>query len=186
MHQRTVLLCLLGFSVFLRVSELIAIQVKHLVFTTGRLEITIPKSKSDQHREGHIVYIKRANPTYCLVCTLESYLSKTNLIHDPENFVISRLAKTKLGHNAHGKKTLADTTIRDIFNRDVAPICNKLETGQYSLHSLRSGGASSASNNGVTERMIGKHGRWKSGFCRDRYIKDSKKRRLDVSASLGL
>ena len=53
------------------------------------------------------------------------------------------------------------------------------------LSSLRSGGPSSAIN-GISERMIRKHDRWKSGFSRDRYLKDDKKRRLNVSASLGL
>ena len=128
------LICLLGFSGFLRISKLIAIHVKHLLFTSTHLEITIPKSKSDQHREGHILHIKRIDPSYCPVHTLEKYLASTNLNQHQENYVISRLAKTKLGHNAHGKKPLADTTVRDIFHRDVAPICNKLEAGQYSLH----------------------------------------------------
>ena len=139
------------------------------------LEITISKAKSDQMREGHILYLKRLNSAYCPVLTLEKYLASTKLSDHPKNFVISRLAKTKPGHNAHGSKPLSDTTVRDIFNRDVAPICNNFEEGKYGLHSLRSGGASAAINNGVSERRIGKHGRRKSGFCRDRYLKDSKK-----------
>ena len=185
-HQRTVIICLLSFTGFLRISELIAIQIKHLNFKTGHLEITIPKAKTDQMREGHIVYIKRVDPPYCPAHWLHRYLSNTNLTHSKENFVISRLVKTKTGHNAHGSKPLADSTVRDIFHKEVAPICNGLEEGAYSLHSFRSGGASAAINNGISERLIGKHGRWKSGFSRDRYLKDSKRKRLEVSESLGL
>ena len=40
--------------------------------------------------------------------------------------------------------------------------------------------------NGVTERLIGKHGRWKSGYSRDRYLKDNKDKRLSVTLPLGL
>ena len=40
-------------------------------------------------------------------------------------------------------------------------------------------------NKGISERMIRKHRRRKSGYSCDRYLKDSKKQRLDVSASLG-
>ena len=51
---------------------------------------------------------------------------------------------------------------------------------------MHSGGASAAINHGVSERLIGKHGRWKSGFCRDRYLKDGKKQRLQVTQNIGL
>ena len=48
MHHRTVVICLLGFSGFLRISELIEIQVKHLSFHEDHLGITIPEAKNDQ------------------------------------------------------------------------------------------------------------------------------------------
>ena len=101
-----------------------------------------------------MVYLKRLCSDYCPVRTLAEYLQDTNLIHGRENYIISRLAKTKNGHNAHGAKPLSDTSVRDIFARDVAPICNDIEEGNYSLHSLRSGGASSAINIGMSERLI--------------------------------
>ena len=185
-HRRTALICLLGFSGFMRISELIAVQVKHLQFKPGHLEIFVPKAKNDQHREGHLIHIKKIEPAYCPVLALTQYLELTGLDKNEENYIISRLSKTKNGHNAHGGKPLADSSVRDIFNRDVAPICYENEPGEYSLHSLRSGGATAASNNGVSDRLIGKHGRWKSGFSRDRYIKDNKKQRLSVTSSLGL
>ena len=137
-------------------------------------------------REGHVVHIARSNSLHCPVRWLSEYLERTDLISGEENYVISRLAKTKRGHNAHGKKPLSDSTVRDLFNRDIAPVCDSIEPGSYCLHSLRSGGASAAINNGVSERLIGKHGRWKSGFSRDRYLKDNKRSRLGVTEKLGL
>ena len=185
-HHRTVVICLLGFSGFLRISELIEIQIKHLKFSQSHLEITIPKAKNDQMRQGHIVYIKRSTSRFCSVLWLEEYLGRTGLALGEENYVISKLAKSRKGHNAHGNRPLSDSRVREIFNKDIAPLCESIEPGSYCLHSLRSGGASTAINNGVSERLIGKHGRWKSGFSRDRYLKDGKKQRLDVTQKLGL
>ena len=54
---RFLLTCLLGFSGFLRIEELLSIKIKHLRINESHLEILVPKSKTDQHREGHIVYI---------------------------------------------------------------------------------------------------------------------------------
>ena len=94
-----------------------------------------------------------------------------NLVSDnADNFLISRLVKSS--HNAHESKPLTDSTIRDIFNRDVAPTFSNMEEGRYLQHSLRSGGASAAINSGVSERLVGKHGRWKSRMSRERYLKD--------------
>ena len=184
--HRVIVVCLLGFSGFLRISELVAIQIQHLTFSVSELQILIPKAKNDQMREGHKVFISRAESNCCPVRWVQTYIEATGLSKDKENFLISRLSKTRKGHNAHGKQPLTDKTVRDYFKKDIVPICNEIEPGQYSLHSLRSGGATAASNNGVSERLISKHGRWKSGWSRDRYLKDSKKKRLSVSKSLGL
>ena len=73
-HRRTALICLLGFSGFMRISELIAVQVKHLQFKPGHLEIFVPKAKNDQHREGHLIHIKKIEPAYCPVLALTQYL----------------------------------------------------------------------------------------------------------------
>ena len=49
-NHRTVAICLLAFSGFMRISKLVDTQVKHLKFATEHLEITIPKPKMDQLR----------------------------------------------------------------------------------------------------------------------------------------
>ena len=56
----------------------------------------------------------------------------------------------------------------------------------YSLHSLRAGGASATANNGVTDRVVLKQVRWSSEKARNGYIKDSVSTRLSVSKMLGL
>ena len=62
-----------------------------------------------------------------------------------------------------------------------------LDTKQFGLHSLRSGGgASAAANAGVPDRMFKRHGRWRSENAKDGYVKDSLEERLSVSQRLGL
>ena len=48
---------------------------------------------------------------------------------------------------------------------------------KFGLHSLRSGGASAAANNGISDRLISKQGR-SSEKARSGYIKDSAVKRL--------
>lgn len=53
-------------------------------------------------------------------------------------------------------------------------------TVQFSLHSLRSGGATAASNNNVPDRLLKVHGRWASDKAKDGYIDDSIQKKLLV------
>ena len=75
--HRLIVICLLGFSGFLRISELVAIQIKHLTFFDSRVEINIPKAKNDQLREGHLVHIGRTGTPFCPVNWLQRYLNRT-------------------------------------------------------------------------------------------------------------
>ena len=53
--------------------------MKHIKLQESHLEILIPKSKTEQHREGHVVYISRIKSECCPVKYLEAYLQKTKL-----------------------------------------------------------------------------------------------------------
>ena len=61
-----------------------------------------------------------------------------------------------------------------------------LDQRLFGLHSLRSGGASAAANNGISDRLFKRHGRWKSEKAKDGYIKDNITELLSVSLNLGL
>ena len=49
---------------------------------------------------------------------------------------------------------------------------------------LRSGGASLAAYNGVSDRLFKRHGRWKSDRAKDGYIEDSLESLLSVTKNL--
>ena len=47
-----------------------------------------------------------------------------------------------------------------------------LDKKQFSLHSLRSGGATAAANAGVPDRCFKRHGCWRSESAKDGYVRD--------------
>lgn len=186
LHQRFLVVCFLGFAGFLRISELMAVQMKHMQFKEDHMTIFLEKSKRDQLREGELVYISRLGQRKCPVGITQRYIESTRLDKNPENFLICRLARTKKGHNAIGNQGLSYSRIRENFKETAGIVLEDMGETNVCLHSLRSGGASAAADNGVSDRLIGKHGRWASTTSRDTYIKDSKKSRLTVTKKLGL
>ena len=59
----------------------------------------------------------------------------------------------------------------------------------YGLHSLRSGGVTSAvhySGHSIPERLLKIHGRFKSDSAKDMYVQESLENRLQVTKYLGL
>ena len=56
----------------------------------------------------------------------------------------------------------------------------------FGLYSLRSGGATSAANAGVPDRLFKLLGRWRSENVKDGYIKNDLKALLSVSIALGI
>ena len=55
-----------------------------------------------------------------------------------------------------------------------------------SLHSFRSGGATTAANAQVLDRCWKRHGRWRSETAEDGHVEDSLDNRLLVTKSLGI
>ena len=144
------------------------------------------KSKTDQHREGNIVYISRVLSECCPVKFLEKYLQKENIeiSKDGETPLIGRIFKTKKGHKIAKTQGISYSRIREVFKNYITDITANPE--KYGLHSLRAGRASATANNGVADRLVSKQGRWSSEKARNGYIEDSVSTRLSVSKMLGL
>ena len=181
-YFRFAIICLLGFTGFLRLDELLHMKVGDINFYESHMTLTIPKCKNDQSREGNIIHLAELNSKYCPVMNTAMYIHSLGLL--PEHFLICKLAKTKNGHNPIGSYQMSDSYIRKHFTSLVK--IHLPDAVNISPHSLRAGGASSAAENGVPDRMISKHGRWKSEGARNGYIKDSLKNRLSVTQNLGL
>ena len=55
--------------------------------------------------------------------------------------------------------------------------CDK---SMFGLHSLRSGGATQAAKNNVSDRLFKAHGHWRSENAKDGYVQDSLTAKLSV------
>ena len=119
----------------------------------------------------------------CPVTNVKRYIEWAKLCS--EDFLFCNLSKTKSGYKVRkDRKVMSYTYLRDEFITALSS--HVKDVSKYCLHSLRSGGASAAANNGVKDRMFKRHGRWVSESAKDGYIKDSLKESLAVSRSLGL
>ena len=183
---RFVITCLMSFAGFLRSDDLRRIQVKNISFYDDHLTVFLPKAKNDQSRKGNLVHIAKLDSTYCPVECTRKFIAQAQL--QGEDYLISTLRKTKNGHRADGRKPLSYTRLRDDFHQHLKPILSlpSTEPGNISLHSMRSGGASEAAAQNVSDRLIKKHGRWRSDSSRDLYIKDTKHNRLTITRRLGI
>lgn len=184
-EMRFLLICAFGFFGFFRIEELLSVKLKDIEINETHLKIFLEKAKNDQHRDGNIIYISRLDSEFCPVKLLERFLEMARLtISEHQNtFLIPRLIKYKSGHKPHLTLGIAYSRAREIF---LEKFKDSEIDGNFGLHSLRSGGTSAAANNNVDERLISKHGRWKSDKARNSYIKDSVQKRLTVTRQLGI
>ena len=141
---RSVLMYLLGFSGFMRIKELLALRLKDVTFTEKGMTLFIETSKTDQLREGSTIFISKSGKESCPVRWTKKYLDTAN-IKNPENYIICRLAKCKIGHKALGNLNISYTTALDNIRKILPGNINPKSIG---THSLRAGGASLAANKG--------------------------------------
>lgn len=87
---------------------------------------------------------------------------------------VEKLRETKLSY----------TRAREIIRETLREI--GLNPNNFGTHSLRAGGATTASVNNVSAQKIKLHGRWKTDTAKDRYIKPNLDAQLEVSKSLNL
>jgi len=176
---RFLIVCLLGFNGFLRISELQHLQIKEITFCEEGVKIFIDHSKTDQTRKGETISIAKSNSPNCPVFWLKRYMDLNNLHDKKEAYLICRMFKTKKGHIVKKGEGISYSTVRGDFLERMAQVVKN--PTRFCTHSMRSGGATHASESGVSDRLIGKHGRWSSNTCRDIYIRDSPTTKFSVT-----
>ena len=182
---RNTVLIVTAFFAFLRISELLQLKRKNLTIHKTHAEFFISQAETDQLRESRTVFIARLDGTECPVRLLLLYASLAGfqLGKASESFIFTRciFKNKKLGlHNT--MVALTYNNVRDIVKTKASQI--NLNAKMYSTHSMRSGGATSAASNGVSERLLQMHGRWACSESKDRYVKEGVESRLSVSKTL--
>ena len=124
---------------------------------------------------------------YCPVQIVKRYLDKAGFSSYSDKYVFRAITRNKdiskrtlKSTNSPLSYTTARVMILDAF-RIVGEDVTKMGT-----HSLRAGGATAAANNGVSDRLFKKHGRWVSDRSKDRYVLEDLHNKLFVTRNLGL
>ena len=175
---------LLAFAAFLRYDEVSKLRYCDLQFTADAMTVHISSSKTDQYRQGDTVLIARTGAETCPVVMLERYIKATDTPLSSSLHLFRGIVHTKRGERLRPSGSLSYTRMRELFLEKLQQL--GYDKSQYSLHSLRAGGATQAANAGVPDRLFKRHGRWKSESAKDGYVKDSTEALLSVSKSLNL
>lgn len=154
---RDIFLIILSMAAFLRESETTALRAEDVFLEqvpvdnkeTTTLIVFVEKSKKDQERKGHtIVIAKGAIPALCPHAWFTRYLAKRN---NRAEFLF---------HKTNNVEPLSIKTPCHIIKNWLKAI--GVDPSGFGSHSARSGGASAAAAKGVEERLIKRHGNWRS------------------------
>ena len=180
-------LFLLGFSGFLRYSELSYIKMNNIEFHDTYIKLFISKSKTDIYRRGSSIIIAKTSNDLCPVFWLKLYIDSAGLSLNSDSYLFRSISFVK----SKGVYKLCDRNVPLSYTRAREILLNSLEQvgldkSRFGLHSLRSGGATTGANRGVSDRLIKMHGRWVTDRSKDGYIKDSIESQMAVSLNLGI
>jgi integrase len=169
---------------FLRYNELSQLTCNDISFFDKHVKIIIPKSKTDQYRQGNEILLAKLSSIACPVKALTKYIHSAGIVLSSDLFLFRPLYKTKSAYSLKSSnRPLSYTRTKEVLLsrlKEVAPI--GLDFG---LHSLRASGATAAAAAGVNDRCWKRHGRWRSNAV-EGYVQDSLKKRLEVTQKLGL
>ena len=186
-NMRTFTIVNLSFCGFLRYSKASNIRRSDIDFQPSYMKIFIKKGKMDIYRNGNWIYIARGNSELSPVATLQRYLKMAEINEYSKEFIFRSIANHRNHqHMAMRKKNvpLSYTRARELFLDVITAV--DMEREEFSLHSLRSGGALTTGNAGVNDRLFKSHGRWRSESAKDGYANDNIEALLTVSMMLGL
>lgn len=171
----------LGYSAFLRWDDLSKLTREDINFEEDHMKIFLAKRKNDQYREGSWILVARSNKQTCPVSMVEKFLKVGK--HRPKEKLFRKISHTK--NEMHLRQSpLSYSRARELFKMQLEGI--GLNPVVYGLHSLRYGGTSEAAAWGIPDRLIQRHGGWRSEKCMNMYIRETRNTLLRVSKSLGL
>lgn len=165
-----------AFAGFLRFKELVNIRFADLTFFDSRVQIFIPKSKTDILGKGINCLLQEQAKKHVLLFVLKIILEFPRL-RTRKNFYLEHYSIKKGKHLLSiCNKPISYSRVRELFRTSLDKI--DLDKTKYGLHSLESGGATSAAYNSVADRLFKTHGRCRSEHAKDGYVQDDVKTKL--------
>ena len=182
---RFLVLAFLSFYGFLRFSEAAKIRRKQIEIKQEFIILNIESSKTDKYSRGGKVYIATTNTSTCPLKILERYFNKANIKERSEEYILRNIVRENnyfalTKKDVHLKYTTGLKEMRSYFSKIT------VNPSEYGLHSFRSGGASAAAKKGIPDRVLKKHGRWRSEQAKDGYIHEGLSEKLQVSSSISI
>lgn len=182
---RDLTMLLLCFSGFLRFDEVSDLRCSDVKIEDSFLRLNIRKSKTDVYRKGKEVLVSRGITSACPVNMLQKYMQCASLTSDNDMYLFRPACRT--GDRCfllQKDKKISYTRAKECIVTKLKSVAPDLRLG---LHSLRASGATVAANaDGVSDRCLKRHGRWKSDLAKDGYIDDSLEKKLFITKQLGL
>ena len=184
---RTFASMLLSFVGFLRYSEVSQLRECDLDIHETHMKVFIRKCKTDVYRKGNWIYIAKLDSEICPIKIINQYVKQAQANRNSEKFLFRGVSFLKSKNEyklRNSNKPLSYSAARTHMLTLLDRI--GLNTANFSLQSLRSGGATAAANNGTKDRLFKRHGRWRSETAKDGYVKDNISELLSVTKNLGL
>ena len=158
----------MGFFGFLRWDDLSNLAVDDLLFADSHVALFLLQRKNDQFREGSWVFIARSEAAPCPVAVLEKFLKMGS--HSKGSRLFRRIQSTKRGQMLK-VEPMSYSRASELVKKELKS--EGLDPSLYSLHSLRSGGASSAAALEIPDRLFQRQGGWRSTQAKNNYIQES-------------
>ena len=118
------------------------------------MAICIEGSKTDKHRDGSWVMIAKTNTKLCPVENVRKLIHWCKL--SDEDYVLCNICFTHQGKIVRKtSRKMSHTNHRELFLEALKPRVKVVS--RYCFHSLRSGGATLAANNGFKDRLFKRH-----------------------------
>src|SRR3972149_4757177 len=101
----------IGFTGAFRRSELVAINIEHLIFEEEGVVVFVPRSKTDQEGVGRHVGIPYAAQDPCPVRLLRTWIARLNHCGSTEGRVFRRVHRARDGHTLGDGLALGDKAL---------------------------------------------------------------------------
>ena len=135
---RLLFIVLVGYSGFLRISELLSMKTNHIQIMPEGMSVFLPKRKNDQFRAGNTIHIARTGKPTCPVAITERLLEALPGDRNGCLPVVRRLKRVRGLQTFHELRGISYTTAKDLLKRKLGVFFDDLR--HLGTHSLRSGG----------------------------------------------
>ena len=178
--ERSAVFFLVQYIIFGRYEEISSLSPSSLKFLdNGHLEVHVEKAKNFDVFDSKKSYISKGSENFEPVSIIKNYVSK--LGDSKFLFPNFRVEKKKI---VFLEKSVSYSNMLKLLRSSLDKI--GLEGKAFSLHSLRTGALSEASNGSVDKVALQRHARWKTPNMVDYYREISLDKKLEASRALAL